>query len=155
MSKPRYRWWGYVKNIIRAYPDLERRLQEIKEPSITANPSGGTSGGKGVSRTVEVAALRELPREEQKEYEAVHRAVLITQQMRTGRDRLKLVELCYWKKSHTLEGAADKIHVSYDTAIDYNGDFIMLTAYNLGLIAYDGLRQSQKFALKSQKHVVE
>lgn len=144
MSKPRYRWWGYVKNIIRAYPDLERRLQEIKEPSITANPSGGTSGGKGVSRTVEVAALRELPREEQKEYEAVHRAVLITQQMRTGRDRLKLVELCYWKKSHTLEGAAAAIHISYDTARNYQWDFIMQVAFQMGLTADGELRIASK-----------
>lgn len=141
MSKPRYRWWGYVKNIIRAYPDLEKRLQETKEPSITANPSGG-SGGKGVSRKVETAALRELPREEQREYEAVRQAVLITQQMRTGRDRLKLIELCYWKKSHTLEGAADKIHISYDTARNYQWEFIMQVAYQKGLTDSSELRKA-------------
>lgn len=142
MSKPRYRWWGYVKNIIRAYPEMEKRLQEIKEPTITANTSGSSGCGKGVSRAVESAALRELPREEQREYEAVRQAVLITQQMRTGRDRLKLIELCYWKKSHTLEGAADKIHISYDTARNYQWEFIMQVAYQKGLTDSSELRKA-------------
>lgn len=142
MSKPRYRWWGYVKNIIRAYPELQKRLDALREQPITANASGSSGGGKGESRPVEVAALRELPREEQREYEAIKKTVLITQQMRTGKDRLKLMELCYWKKSHTLEGAADKIHISYDTARNYQWEFIMQVAYQKGLVGDDELRKA-------------
>ena len=28
MSKPRYRWWGYVKAVIRAYPALDKVMRE-------------------------------------------------------------------------------------------------------------------------------
>lgn len=154
MSKPRYRWWGYALNVIRAYPAMRRELEDLRETSVTASPSGG-SGGKGVNRTVEAAATRELPREEQREYEAVYKTILITEQMRTGPDRLKLMELYHWKRSHTLAGAAAMLHISYDTAVNYNRDFIMLVAYHMDRVPYEKLSRAQKITLESQKDVLE
>ena len=59
MSKPRFRWWGYMKSAIRAYPELCDKLQTMKNQSITPNYSFSAGGG-GVSSTAEAAALREL-----------------------------------------------------------------------------------------------
>lgn len=154
MSKPRYRWWGYVLNVIRAYPGLKMQLSDLREQTITASTSGG-AGGKGTNRTTEAAALRELPKEEQREYEAVYKTILITGQMRTGQDRLKLMELYHWKRSHTLAGAAATLHISYDTAVNYNRDFIMLVAYHMDRVPYEKLSRSQKITLESQKGVLE
>ena len=28
MSKPRYRWWGYVRNVIRAYPSMRGKQKD-------------------------------------------------------------------------------------------------------------------------------
>ena len=74
----------------------------------------------------------------------------VTQRMTTGYDRLKMLNLVFWKKSHTLQGAAMAVNVSYDTAIDYHGDFIMLVAFFRDLITYEELKGNQKIALKSR-----
>ena len=62
MSKPRYGWWGYVKNMIRAYPGLKREYDDLHTQHITANMSGTGGGGGGVNRSLENIAMRELPR---------------------------------------------------------------------------------------------
>ena len=45
MSRPRYGWWGYIKNVIRAYPELKREYNALHEQSVTANVSGLPGGG--------------------------------------------------------------------------------------------------------------
>lgn len=154
MSKPRYRWWGYVKNVIRAYPALKREYDELHEQSVTANMSG-TGGTEGISRRTESIAIRELPKPKQREYDSVRRTILVTEHLRTGKDRLKLIDLVFWKGSHTLSGAAMALNISYDTAVDYHGDFIMLVAFHKELVTIDEMKPSQKIALKSQKYVLE
>lgn len=154
MSKPRYKWWGYVKNVIRAYPGLKQEYEELHKQSVTANMSGMPGGG-GVSRGTEEIAIRELSKPKQMEYDAVRKAIEATERMRTGQDRMKLMSLVFWKQSHTLQGAAMAVNVSYDTAIDYHGDFIMMVAFFRDLITYEELKEHQKFALKSHESVVK
>lgn len=154
MSKPRYRWWGYVKNVIRAYPGLKREYNELHEQSITANMSGAGGSG-GISRGTEITAIRELPRPKQREYDAVKSTILVTEQLRTGKERLKLIDMVFWKGTHTLSGAALALNISYDTAVDYHGDFIMLVAYHKELVTFDEMKPTQKIALKSHKSVLE
>lgn len=154
MSRPRYKWWGYVKNMIRAYPGLKKEYDDLHEQSVTPNLSGMPGGGE-VSRGTENIALRELSGPNQAEYDAVRKTIAITEHMRTGADRLKLMDLVFWKNSHTLQGAAMVVHVSYDTAINYHGDFIMMAAYFRDLITYDELKEHLKFALKSQNDVLK
>lgn len=133
MSKPRYKWWGYIKNVIRAYPGLKREYDDLHEQSVTANMSGMPGGGS-VSRGVENIAVRELPRTSQREYEAVRQAISVTEHMNASRDRLKIIDLVYWKKTHTLEGAALMIPCSYRTARRYHEAFIELVAQKYGLM---------------------
>ncbi len=33
MSKPRYGWWGYVKNMIRRYPSLKMEYEYLHSQS--------------------------------------------------------------------------------------------------------------------------
>ena len=148
MSKPRYKWWGYVKNVIRAYPGLKQEYEDLHRQSVTANMSGMPGGG-GVSRGTEDIATRELSKPKQMEYDAVRKTIEATERMRTGQDRMKLMSLVFWKQSHTLQGAAMAVNISYDTAIDYHGDFIMMVAFFRDLITYEELKEHQKFALKS------
>lgn len=133
MSKPRYRWWGYVKGMIRAYPDLQREYAALHSPSVTANYSGMPKGG-GEGRGVEALALRELPGTEQREYEAVRRAVEATERYRNGRERLTVIRLVLWGRSHTLEGAALQVSCHYKTVQGWHNDFIRLVAKNFGLM---------------------
>ena len=133
MSKPRYRWWGYVKSIIRQYPSLKQEYESLHEQSVTASMTGMPGSG-GASRGTEDIAIRELPYTKQREYEAVKRAVAATERMTAGLDRLKVIDLVFWKRSHTLDGAALVIPCSYMTARRYHAEFIMLVASFYGLL---------------------
>ena len=124
MSRPRHGWWSYAKYMIRQYPALKARLDELQSQSVTANLSGMPHGG-GVSDPTADAATRELPTEKQREFEAVRGAVESTLAHKgTGRERLELIRLVYWANTHTLEGAALKLHISSPTAKRWNGDFV-------------------------------
>lgn len=133
--------------MIRDYPALEKELRELHEQKITASITGMPGGGN-VSRGTEDIAIRDLPRSKQLEYDAVRRAIEVTGMLKTGTDRLRIVELVFFKQSHTLDGAAYATNISYDTAIGYHGDFIMIVAYFRELITYEELRNEQKVCLK-------
>ena len=133
MSKPRYRWWGYIRGVIRAYPELKQEYDELHIQSITAGMSGMPSGG-GVSRGTEDLAIRELPCTKQREYESVRRAIEATKLMNNGAQRLRIIELVYWKRSHTVEGAAMMVGYSPDRGKQIHGDFIRLVAKYYGLL---------------------
>lgn len=133
MSNPRYDWWSYVKGMIRRYPDLKQQYDALHEAGITA-PLTGMPRGNNISNPTANAALRELPPIHQKEYEAVYKAIEATKQHKNGKDRLKVIELVFWKESHTLTGAAMQVPCSYDTAKEWHREFIRLTAYLFGLL---------------------
>lgn len=133
MSKPRYKWWGYVKNVIRAYPDLTAQAKAMKEQQITASYQA-TGGSSEPGKPVERLALKELPPQEQRELEAVEQTIRTTKNwLPEGKRRLMLIDMVFWKKSHTLCGAADALYISYATAKRWHNAFICLTAENLGL----------------------
>lgn len=70
------------------------------------------------------------------ERRAVEEAVRMTERMAGGRDRLKVIELVYFNKTHKLAGAALQIPCSYQTARNWQQDFIREVARN---IRCDGL----------------
>lgn len=140
MSKPRYRWWGYLMNTLKAYPELCAKLQQLKEQHITVSyePSGGGKGG--ISRPTERAALAELRGTEGKEYNAVRQAIEYTSKLRNGAERNALIDMVFFKKSHSLEGAAMALFVSYSTAKKWHKEFILAVADFYGLLD-DGLTE--------------
>ena len=133
MSKTRYKWWGYIKAVIRAYPTLRKEYEELHEQPITAKMSS-VPGGGGVSRGTENIAIRELPYTKQREYEAVRRAIEATKRLEGGDRRVMIIDLVYWKNSHTLAGAAMKAGYSYDRAKQLHRDFIVTVAKHYGLL---------------------
>lgn len=133
MSRPRYDWWSYVKGMIRRYPTLKEQYADLHSQSMTANYSGMPRSG-GVSRGTETVAVRELPGTKQREYEAVRRAIEQTEQYSNGRERLKVIKLVFWDRSHTLEGAAMVVPCHYKTAQGWSNTFIRLVAKKYGLM---------------------
>ena len=70
MSKPRYRWWGYVKAVIRAYPALDKAMREpIYTPTTARYSTQPPQAGDG--RGVECAVIKKLTKRDMEEYEAV------------------------------------------------------------------------------------
>lgn len=94
MSKPRQKWWGYVKAMLRAYPYDKVTTEE---------------------RTAIEAAIDE------------------TRRLVDGEYRMKVVELVFFKETHTLAGSAVCVPCSIDTAQKYHADFIRLVGEKRGL----------------------
>lgn len=132
MSRPRYPWWGYIKNIIRLYPARVAEYDLLKSAPVTPNYAA-TGHGSGISKPTEQAALKEFPPYKQREYDAVRLAVTQISAFADGDDRIKLAEMMYWKRTHTLCGAAYKLNISERTARRWNKEFVYLVAEKMGL----------------------
>lgn len=135
MSKPRYQWWGYIRNVIRSYPELKREYESLHQQSVTASLSG-MPGSREASRETENIAIRELPRIKQLEYDAVRRAIDTTRRMYNGNLRMRIIELVYWRRGNrmTVEGAAMSIGYSADRGKQIHGDFVRLVAKYRGFL---------------------
>lgn len=68
------------------------------------------------------------------ESEAVRDAVTETGQLVDGAERLKLVDMVLWKRTHTIQGAAMAIFVSDRTAQEWHRQFIRLVGQKRGLL---------------------
>lgn len=65
---------------------------------------------------------------ERRELDAVKRAVDETFRVRDGVSRIEFIEMIYWRRSHSLQGAAMKIGISERTALRWHGEFIKTVA---------------------------
>lgn len=134
MSKPRYWWWGSIQNALRAYPRLKQQY-EAPNVAVTARYAEVVGHDSTPGRTTETAALERLYDGDYKIYLAITAAVEETEQMDTGRDRLRLIELLYWQRYwKTIEGAAYEVGYSTQRAKEIHGEFIRLVAYYRRLI---------------------
>ena len=145
-------WWNYVKWVIRQYPLLNSKLETPLEPKL-----GGVSGtpytivGKNgeketalsfegrasgmVSSPVEQCVIHDLPRKEQRRFDAVEKAIIFTK-VRHPSDyapRLEIINLVYFKQTYTLAGAAMRVGCHPNTAGAWQAEFIRLVAENLDL----------------------
>lgn len=142
MSKPRNKWWGYARRVLYEYPRMRSELDALQAPLQASGTSGG-GHASGTGRPAEALALRTLPdRQEQRELEAVEAALREVRLRPDGELTVNLVRLVFWSRAYTLEGAAQKVHVSYRTARRRVNGFLCLVAENLGLL--------EKLAPKSQ-----
>lgn len=126
MSSPRYRWWGFVRRMIRDYRSLKIQYDDLHTQSITAGASG-MPRGSGNRSVVESLAMRQLPRDDQKAYDAVSRAVEITNLLPDGELKLELIRYVYWGQGQRrVEDAPLVLPISRRTAIRWHGDFVRL-----------------------------
>ena len=125
-------WWEYTKRIIRSYPVLCRKAESVGD--IPCTPAYGASGGHSSGGSpVERAVVDRLTDKEQRRYDAVRAAISETEVMKHGRQRMELIDRVYWKRSHTLYGAAMCVPVSERTAHTWNAEFIRLVEKYLDL----------------------
>ncbi len=120
-------WRDQARKAASAYPRLHEELRELQRMSVTPRLSGMPGGG-GSGRAVEDAVLRQLPPEEQNAHDAVEHALRMMDLFRTAAKRRKLVELVYWRRTHTVYGAGVEIGVSEETAKRWNADFLLCVA---------------------------
>ena len=126
MAKRRDNWREEAIQIIKDYPKLEKELKALRGCSVTPKLTG-MPGGAGNGRKVESAALRELPKDKQKRFDAVDLAMKFTKRnYENSKERIRVIELVYWKRTHTLQGAALTFPYSYDTVQGWHAEFIKL-----------------------------
>ncbi len=133
MSNPRYHWWGYVKWVIRDYPDKKIELAEMKAMCITPAYSGMPGGGEP-QRGPEKLALKGFAGQKKREFEAVANAIAYTEKLVNGQDRIKFIDMVFWKQTHTLVGAGKALYVEERTAQEWHRQFIRLVATYMGLL---------------------
>ena len=118
-------WRHAARSAAYDYPRLVRELRELREMPVTASLSGMPHGGEP-GRSTEDAALRQLPAAQQRRLDAVEQAVVISSQLTSGPSRVKLVEMVYFTRRFTVEGAAMQIPISVRQAWAWNNDFLLL-----------------------------
>lgn len=69
-----------------------------------------------------------------KERQAVQKAIEQTEKMTNGAERMQVVDMVFFSRSHTLAGAALMVPCSYATAKRWIQRFIELVAKNYGLM---------------------
>ena len=69
-----------------------------------------------------------------KERAAVSAALEDTKMLGDGSDRLTLIDMVFFSKTHTLDGAAQQIPCSYRTARRWHKDFILIKKKKYGLL---------------------
>lgn len=111
--------------MIRDYRGLKAEYDDLHQQSLSSAPSGSPGGGDG--RTVENIALKQLPVDDQKVYDAVTRAVEITKLLPDGDLKVALIRFVYWGQGQRrVEDVPLVLPVSRRTAIRWHGDFVRL-----------------------------
>lgn len=101
MSKPRYRWWKYALNVVRAYPKL--------------------------------CDTKNLTADDQRDRDAVARAIEQTRKSRHGEETLRIIKWVYWERSvRRIKDAAQRLYVSENTANRRHREFINTVGKCLG-----------------------
>ena len=123
-------WRSEARTALRLYPKLKRRQGE-NEMQITP-VYGGAAVQHSASRTTENVALRStLTEREENIISAVEFMLNMQRRYANSAERLRMVELVYFKHTHTIDGAADIVHYSPDALWRWNGE--ILTAVYVGL----------------------
>lgn len=108
---------------------VQKRLGYRKGGDAVSNPRyGWWSYAKWMIRSYKGGGLMTKD-----ELAAVKDAIEETEQLIDGSERIRLIDLVLWKRTHTLQGAAMAVHVSERTAQEWHRQFIRLVGQKRGL----------------------
>ena len=134
MSRPRYRWWGYVKGIIQLYPGRLKELRRRQEARITPKYGPSASGASEPARTTEELGVVSLGRHVDIEMEAVRLALEDRARKPDGTARIRQIEMYHFRRTHTRDGASKAAGVSTAAGRRWNAEFIYTVARYRDLI---------------------
>ena len=120
-----------AKAALRQYPKAKRRQSETGEMRITPAYNGMPGGGTASRTTEDVALAVNLTPHEENVISAVEFAMRMQSVYPNGQERIKMIELVYFKRTHTLEGAAMECHYADRTVKRWNNE--ILTAVYVAL----------------------
>ena len=86
---------------------------------------GGAAVQHGASRTTEDAALRQnLTPYEESVIAAVEFMLRMQRSYPNGEERLRMIELVHFRRTHTIIGAAEIVHSSPEALKRWNGEIL-------------------------------
>ncbi len=136
-ARERFKWYEYVRWMIRLYPARVQELRRLQVESKTSHyDRGGVFAGSEVSRPTERLATVTLGTTCDREVEAVRKAIETAKSRRNGDLILRLIDLQYWSGTHNQNGAAIELYVSAGTACRLNMWFLNEVGRNFGLTEY-------------------
>lgn len=130
----KYPWWGYVKNMIRAYPLRAAQYEDILRMNVTPSLSG-MPHASGPGDPVSEVLIGAEGKASYHEYWAVKKALKTCGTI--APEFCQFVRLYYWTQPRIqLERIADRLNYSPETIRRWNKRFIYTVAKERGL--YDG-----------------
>ena len=123
-------WRSEARTALRLYPKLKRRQNE-NDMQITP-VYGGAAVQHSASRTTENVALRStLTEREENIISAVEFMVAMQSRYYNAEARMKMLSLVYFRRTHTMQGAAMEVGYNINTVKSWNTE--MLTAVYVAL----------------------
>lgn len=123
-------WRSEARRALRDYPRIKRR-QADNEMQITP-VYGGAAVQHSASRTTENVALRStLTDREENVISAVEFMVAMQSRYYNSDARMKMLSLVYFRRTHTMQGAAMEVGYNINTVKSWNTE--MLTAVYVAL----------------------
>ncbi len=132
MSKYRYWWWPNVQRALRTYPYLKALQQAAPDVVVTPSYSGMPHGGGDPRPTERSATHRRLSQREEEFVRAVDAALCEVSRWPDGQALIRLIELVDFKRTHTIGGAAYRLHLSERTARRKHWRFVALVGEYCG-----------------------
>ena len=129
---------SYVKMQLESYQENRKNLQAYRAALMpSSTPSyGSTGGGSGESRPTEALGIKLAAdpyiAEQLRVLEIIEKVL-----RRHCRADQRLIELVYFKGTHTVTGAGMVVHMSRDTAYRHVNSVIDEIARGLGYIGFD------------------
>ena len=128
----KYSWWGYVKGLVRSYPENKKVYEDMLLPGgavLDGMPHQRKNGdvvGAKLAKMETTAAYRD--------YAAVHSALQICKTINPDFERF--VQMYYWQKNRkdSLEDVADKLNYSPETIRHWNKRLLYAIAQRRGLM---------------------
>lgn len=125
--------YGVVEEIVRAYPALLAEQREMMQASTTAQYGIRRTGQGQHSDPTASAALHELPEDDQRKLQAVRKAITKTHRLQDWVTRRTLIDLIYWRRTHTLTEAAEAVGRTLQVAQGYCDEFVQAVKDALGI----------------------
>ena len=123
-------WRRQARRALRDYPRLKKK-QGMTDQQITPVYGGSPVQHEATRVTEDIALRSTLTEAEANIISAVEFAMQMQQHYHNGTERIRMIELVYFKRTHTMQGAAEAVHYSPDAVWRWNTE--ILTAVYVGI----------------------
>ena len=125
-------WRRQAREALRKYPRLKKKQRENGQQITPVY--GGSAVQHEATRVTENVALRSpLSEVEENMIAAVEFALRMQSEYYNAEARLRMISLVYFRRTHTIQGAAIEVGYSFDTCCKWNNEILTAVYSVLGI----------------------